>query len=95
MDARMQGTENTMHKTFDWQQQARPLHPAPRLRPATARLLRRASYQLQRWARRLSAAPPPTAHEPVLEFYAEAGAPEGALYVDGRRVGVLPGVTRL
>lgn len=32
---------------------------------------------------------------PVLEFYAEAGAPEGALYVDGRLVGHLPGVTRL
>lgn len=32
---------------------------------------------------------------PELEFYAEAGAPEGALYVDGRLVGTLPGVTRL
>lgn len=32
---------------------------------------------------------------PVLEFYAEAGAPEGALYVDGQLVGHLPGVTRL
>ena len=32
---------------------------------------------------------------PALEFYAEAGAPEGALYVDGQRVGSLPGVTRL
>jgi hypothetical protein len=31
----------------------------------------------------------------VLEFYAEAGAPEGALYVDGQLVGHLPGVTRL
>lgn len=30
-----------------------------------------------------------------LEFYAEAGAPEGALYVDGQLVGTLPGVTRL
>ena len=32
---------------------------------------------------------------PVLEFYAEAGAPEGALYLDGEFVGWLPGVTRL
>lgn len=32
---------------------------------------------------------------PVLEFYAEAGAPEGALYVDGKLFGQLPGVTRL
>jgi len=33
--------------------------------------------------------------EPVLEFYAEAGAPEGALYVDGRLVGFIEGVDRL
>ncbi len=33
--------------------------------------------------------------EPVLEFYAEAGAPEGALYVDGQLVGHVAGVTRL
>lgn len=32
---------------------------------------------------------------PVLEFYAEAGAPEGALYVDGKLVGHLVGVQRL
>lgn len=30
-----------------------------------------------------------------LEFHAEAGAPEGALYVDGRLAGWLSGVTRL
>ncbi len=29
------------------------------------------------------------------EFHAEAGAPEGALYVDGELVGHLPGVRRL
>lgn len=33
--------------------------------------------------------------EPVLEFHAEAGAPEGALYVDGRLVGFIEGVDRL
>ena len=32
---------------------------------------------------------------PELEFYAEAGAPEGALYIDGCYAGHLPGVTRL
>ena len=32
---------------------------------------------------------------PLLEFHAEAGAPEGALYVDGHLVGHLAGVTRL
>jgi len=31
----------------------------------------------------------------VLEFYAESGAPEGALYLDGKLVGYLPGVKRL
>ena len=31
----------------------------------------------------------------VLEFYADAGAPEGALYADGELVGYLEGVKRL
>jgi hypothetical protein len=30
-----------------------------------------------------------------LEFYAEAGAPEGALYVDGRLIAQLDGIRRL
>jgi hypothetical protein len=33
--------------------------------------------------------------DPVLEFYAEAGAPEGALYLDGKLVGWVAGVNRL
>ena len=48
------------------------------------------------WARRLALSL--RHHEPVdpvLEFYADAGAPEGALYINGRLVGHLPGVTRL
>ena len=32
---------------------------------------------------------------PQLEFYAEAGAPEGALYLDGKLVGWVSGVQRL
>jgi hypothetical protein len=32
---------------------------------------------------------------PLLEFHADAGAPEGALYVNGHLVGHLPGVNRL
>jgi hypothetical protein len=32
---------------------------------------------------------------PQLEFYAEAGAAEGALFVDGQLVGYVPGVRRL
>lgn len=35
------------------------------------------------------------AREPQLEFHADAGAPEGALYLDGKLVGWLSGVTRL
>ena len=33
--------------------------------------------------------------EPVLEYHGEAGAPEGALYVNGQLVGHVLGVTRL
>ncbi|MBK6471645.1 MAG: hypothetical protein IPF94_13260 [Betaproteobacteria bacterium] len=35
------------------------------------------------------------AKEPVIEFHADAGAPEGALYVDGKLVGHVLGVNRL
>lgn len=74
-----------------------PDWPSGALRRATATLLRRAGRGLDRLGRRMAiiSPPAPARGEPVLEFYAEAGAPEGALYVDGRRVGVLPGVTRL
>jgi hypothetical protein len=71
------------------------LGPVPSLRRAAARPLRRAGQQLARLARRLARAEHRPAADPMLEFYAEAGAPEGALFVDGQRVGVLPGVTRL
>ena len=53
------------------------------------------SISLARLARYLLSATTAPAGEPVLEFYAEAGAPEGALYVDGKLVGYLPGVSRL
>jgi hypothetical protein len=65
-----------------------------RLWLATA--LHGSSLALGDWARRLALSLRRVeAAEPVLEFYAEAGAPEGALYVDGRLVGHVPGVTRL
>ncbi len=68
--------------------------------PSTSRLwasfgLRQASRALARLAHRLGRVPRAPAAERVFEFYAEAGAPEGALYVDGQLVGHLPGVTRL
>lgn len=74
-----------------------PLATRPGRHPqrAAAWLLRRASWMLARLARRLAASAPVAEREPVIEFYAEAGAPEGALYVNGQLIGTLPGVTRL
>jgi len=61
--------------------------------------LRSASRWLARLARRLQQRHPrshPTPKlPPALEFYAEAGAPEGALYLDGELIAYLPGVQRL
>jgi len=58
--------------------------------------LRSASAALARLSRRL-ARPAARVDQPVpqLEFYAEAGAPEGALYLDGKFVGWVSGVQRL
>lgn len=67
-------------------------------------LLRAASRGLDRWAaaveRTASQAararrPPPVAVLPSVEFHAEAGAPEGALYIDGEYIGRIEGVRRL
>jgi hypothetical protein len=66
-----------------------------RARLLAAGAMHGASLWLAALARRLRLAEAAPAAEPVLEFYAEAGAPEGALYVDGRLVGHLQGVSRL
>lgn len=66
-------------------------------RIAAAAGLRSASAVLARLAQQL-AVPAEAAALPrpaVLEFYADAGAPEGALYLDGQLVGWVQGVTRL
>ena len=58
--------------------------------------LRSASAALARLSRRLVRPVVRVANPvPQLEFYAEAGAPEGALYLDGRLVGWVSGVKRL
>jgi len=58
--------------------------------------LRSASAALARLSRRLARPASHVPHPvPQLEFYAEAGAPEGALYLDGRLVGWVSGVQRL
>jgi len=58
--------------------------------------LRSASAALARLSRRLGRTTVRAPHpEPRLEFYAEAGAPEGALYLEGKLVGWVSGVRRL
>jgi hypothetical protein len=71
-----------------------PVHEA--LRQLAARSLHSASAAMARLAGQLAApAVPPVAAAQHLEFHADAGAPEGALYLDGRLVGWVEGVTRL
>jgi hypothetical protein len=68
------------------------------VRRLAAALLQRASHALARAALRVAApvdARPTVPSAPQLEFHADAGAPEGALYADGMLVAVLPGVSRL
>lgn len=78
-------------------------HLQPALRSATlrrhvARLIRHAGTRLLLAARRMAGPPPAprwvASDLPHLEFHADAGAPEGALYVDGEFVGKLD-ITRL
>lgn len=80
--------------TWTLEPQRRPLWE--RLRQIAAPGLRRTGVQLAVLARHWQCSPTlRSTDSPVLEFYAEAGAPEGALFVDGQRVGVLDGVRRL
>ena len=72
--------------------------PAPAAdagRRLAAALLQRASSMLARLASGLARVPSAPRGEPRFEFHAEAGAPEGALYVDGHLVGWISGVRRL
>ncbi|MFM7533070.1 MAG: hypothetical protein ACKO5J_11440 [Rubrivivax sp.] len=81
------------------------LMPVRGVRHGLARALAGAGRFLDSLSRRLAQAEARAAareeqavHEAVeamLEFHAEAGAPEGALYVNGEFVGYLPGVSRL
>jgi hypothetical protein len=85
-----------MSKTLSLTAEAR--RPCARSRLIAARALGAASALLGRLAAALSASAAPRLTREasqVLELYAEAGAPEGTLYLDGERVGFLPGVKRL
>lgn len=66
-----------------------------RLRTALARALRAVGRTLDELAAHLSSSRSAAAADPVVEFHAESGAPEGALYIDGELVGHVLGVTRL
>lgn len=88
----------TSLKPLSWHPVVTPRPPWTYLaRRVAATSLRSASAVLAHLARRLSVpAPAPEPRLPTrLEFYAEAGAPEGALYLDGQLVGWVPGVKRL
>jgi hypothetical protein len=79
----------------------RSFHPPPArsaFRLALARTMRSAGSLLQQLADRMTPKErrtPSALTLPRLEFHADAGAPEGALYVDGVLFGHLPGVHRL
>lgn len=91
----------TSNKQLPWHTTEAPrdsFYGSDTLRHAAALGLRAASGVLTRLARQLVAPLPSRLDKPappVLEFYADAGAPEGALYVDGKLVGWLQGVKRL
>ncbi len=73
--------------------------PAPseerRARGLAAAVLRATSRVLDTLAEKLALIDEPPVTEPVLEYFGDAGAPEGALYVNGQLVGRVLGVTRL
>jgi hypothetical protein len=71
-------------------------HDERRVRHVAVAFLRLASELLDSLASKLDWRPSAAGQaEPVLEFHADAGAPEGALFVNGELVGHVLGVTRL
>ena len=83
-------------KDLRWSATAPQHPPSEAARRLLASGLRSASARLARLSRRLARPAVRAVHpEPQLEFYAEAGAPEGALYLDGKLVGWVAGVSRL
>ncbi len=86
-----------MTKSLHWVFDPPELFHGRGARWAAAVLLRAASATLTRMARSLAAAESVRGQVCVaeLEFYAEAGAPEGALYANGVLIGYLEGVKRL
>jgi len=81
-----------------WRHPAIAVHETLNLRRSAVAALQVVSAALERLARWLATTPAQpsalSAHA-SLEFHAEAGAPEGALYVDGQLAARLVGVNRL
>jgi hypothetical protein len=71
------------------------LPPSRGARSWVATFLRAASRSLDALAERLAWVEAAAPTERVLEFHGDAGAPEGALYINGQLVGHVLGVTRL
>ena len=67
------------------------------LRDVAAALLRALGALLDRWADGLTAGRLPDVRyaHPTVEFHAEAGASDGALYINGCLIGRIEGVRRL
>jgi hypothetical protein len=93
---------NIMVKSFPLGYAARAVTLGAKGRSAreiAAFALRYASVMLERLAAHVAAiekAPAEVGYiHTTVEFYAEAGAAEGAIYADGRLIGFLPGVKRL
>jgi len=82
-------------KAPHWSPVAEPRPASELARHVAAGALRSTSAMLARLARRLAVRRSSHRADARLEFYAEAGAPEGALYLDGQLVGWLQGVKRL
>ncbi len=66
-----------------------------RVRDLMVAALRLVSRALDAMAHRMDPPGKPRLADPVLEFYGDAAAPEGALYVDGQLVGHVLGANRL
>ena len=87
---------SSLKKAFPVHRAAAPPAPGELARHAAAGLLATASTALARLAAALDPIEPAAAvRAPCVEYHADAGAPEGALYVDGKLVGWLRGVRRL
>lgn len=92
----------SLKKESPWHARPAPHPVAEAARLLAAALLMVASATLARFAALVAPAAAAVddgsidgSNDPRFEFHADAGAPDGALYVDGELVGHLPGVRRL